>query len=366
MRVYSSTIVSFLRRQESLVRNILSQEAGIKVYRSRFVYKDMLYPINIVCFEDQRRAGELGYFKPEFFQIGINRVLMTAGEDAIGSVLRHELAHYLTYLRYGDQVQDHGKEYRQTCLELGWGEEVYSAKVSLEKIENLSKDNQDSKILSKIKKLLALGSSSSSHEAELATIKANQLLIKHNLESSSLSNDSDNEEEFCVLSVATSKRVDAKLYALYDILPSFLVSPVISRGNKEACLEVVGTRLNVELADYVAKFLLFEFERLWKSAKNKNLKLKGIAAKNNFLRGLAKGLIKKLSSSQKGSASSKALVPLKNSLEKGVQMIYPRMSGCSVEGKLCSDSLAAGEKAGESISIHPGLSQKSHDIRLLS
>ena len=62
------------------------------------------------------------------------------------------------------------------------GEEVYKATSCLEGEQNLS-EVEESNVLRKVKKLMALAASNNENEAELAMIKSQQLLIKHHIES---------------------------------------------------------------------------------------------------------------------------------------------------------------------------------------
>ena len=68
MRVYSSTLNAFTSKLKALTKEILSNEMGFSVRRSRFLLNGYLYPISIVTFES---PDKLGYFNPENFQIGI-------------------------------------------------------------------------------------------------------------------------------------------------------------------------------------------------------------------------------------------------------------------------------------------------------
>ena len=51
---------------------------------------------------------------------------------------------------------------------------------------------------------------------------------------------------------------------------------------------------NIEIADYVAGFLIEELENRWDHAKKQHVGLKGMVAKNSFLLGIAKGYCNKI------------------------------------------------------------------------
>jgi SprT protein len=57
--------------------------------------------------------------------ISLNPLLHDHGEDEIDRTLRHELAHLLAQFRAGRRrVSPHGPEWRQTCRDLGIGDEA--------------------------------------------------------------------------------------------------------------------------------------------------------------------------------------------------------------------------------------------------
>src|SRR5690606_34918991 len=135
------------------------------------------------------------------------------------------------------------------------------------------------KVYSKIKNLLKLATSSNPHEAELATLKANQLLIKYNLTHSDyLQND---EALFYVHRILSQKKKSAKLSAIYDIIKHFMVRPVLRYTKKGVYLEITGTKTNIELSDYIASFLDRELEGLWKKEQKLFPHLKGLKNKNS-------------------------------------------------------------------------------------
>ena len=355
MLFYSRASLSFVRRLEQYTWNILIDEMGIKVRKTRFVCGEYTWPLEIACFE---HPSTLGYFEPESLLIGVNRLLMVNGdEDFLKNLLRHELAHYICYIHHGRDMAAHGKEYRRLCRNCGWGKNVFNAKINKQEIAlSLQQNQTDVKILTRIKKLMALGSSSNQHESDAATLKANELLIKYNLEKASLNPDDIDEKAYYVLVAAKAPKTNEMLRALGRILKNFMVHPVYSRKKNHTALEIIGTRLNVELASYVADFLQHEFERLWKQTQKENLHLKGIVAKNSFLRGMAKGLDEKLNAVKKHTAGNKTqLTLIKTALEEAVAMAYPHLGVVRTKTQHCPQGNALGEEAGKNISIHPGL-----------
>jgi len=354
MIIYNKTTETFIARVKLLIREIMSNELNIELRRSRFLFNNYLYPIHIVVFE---HSNILGYFSSDNYTIGLNKYLMfRAKNDVLKNIIRHELAHLLTFITHGSDCPSHGKQYREICKQYHWNKDVYLAKADLKDLNNkIEGDIDTEKLLSKIKKLLALAQSSNAHESQLATIKANQLLLKHNLNLL----DSNIEEETCVLTVLESKRSNGKMRAIYQILKSFYVQPVLNYGKGRVYLEIIGNRQNVLIGEYVAHFLDKELESLWKKSKIE-MNLKGTSSKNSFFLGAAKGFDKKMEVLTKDAfTNSKELILLKDNLTKHVNRVYPRMSASYDSTNTCEKSLELGLKAGKNLSINPSVKNSS-------
>jgi hypothetical protein len=359
MLIYSETAFSFINKCEAILKQILELETDFKVRRSRFEYRGYLYPVHLVVFEGDR---QLGYFDSGTYQIGLNKALMYHAKDKVlKDILRHELAHYITYLFYGE-VKPHGEEFQNVCRLFHWPAAVSAASLDINLAnEKLEGDLKAEKVIHKVKSLLKLAESSNQHEAELATLKANQLLLKHNLEY--LGQKSD--ETLYVHKVLIQKRKSAKMTAIYDILKHFMVRPILSYGKKQVALEVTGNRTNIELADYVAGFLNEELERLWKTHQKEH-QLKGLRAKNSFFLGLAKGYDSKMQSVHAGynHKDQKGLILLNRQLDQQVKKIYRRLSSTSNSNSMCGEAFGLGQKAGKDLTINKGIKNSGTTKRI--
>ena len=356
MKVYSETIFSFIQKSNKMLKDILEKETNFNVRRSRFEYKGYLYPIDVIIFE----GDMLGYFDPGHYQIGLNKYLIHQAKDnLIKDILRHELAHYITHLFYGAGVKAHGEEFKHVCNLFNFPDEVKKASMDFQMANQEMKSFHSEKILNKVKNLLKLAESSNAHEAELATLKANQLLIKHNLEFSEINYD----QEFFVKKLLERKRKDAKLACIYDILKHFMVRPILSYGKNNVCIEVTGTRTNIELAVYISGFLNKELDRLWDNFKSEH-KLKGLKAKNSFFYGLANGYNEKMNKVEYSQNDKNALVKINNQLDEKVNRIYRRLSHASSNGSRDNKSFGLGQKAGKNLNINQGVKNNS-EIRFL-
>lgn len=358
MLIHNHTIEIFLEKCLKLSKDILAHEMKLKVHRTRFEYRNHLYPIHLVCFE---KKGQLGFFDFTNYRIGINKFFVSHINQAdLLNVLRHELAHYYAYLIYGRDIDAHGVEFRDICKHFGWGEEVY---LSTFKPEIEEKIHANLKVIEKIQKLLNLAQSSNTHEAELATSKANQLLVQYHLETVS----STDEKTYFLKQVLSSKVKSGKFYAIYEILTSFMVQPVMNHTKTGIVLEVTGGATEVELADYVAAFLNHELDLMWKQAQKQDAKLKGMKAKNSFYRSLAAGYLAKIKESHSSltTTQSKALVAVAQDLEMASQAFYGRFSKSYSRQAIDQHASSVGEKAGRNLNIKKGLKTSEHKTLLL-
>ncbi|RPJ69348.1 MAG: DUF2786 domain-containing protein [Alphaproteobacteria bacterium] len=353
MFLHSKTISRFISRVRATVREIVNNEMKLKMEKSRIQYHRLYYPLNIVVFEDQSR---LGYFDSRTYELGLSKKLMyLAHDEVLKNIIRHELGHFMVFLKLGN-IPAHGEDFHNVCKSFGWSSEVYAAYANLD-LENSKLENPDEKsqkLISRLKKLLALASSDNAHESEMATLKANELLLEHNLD---LSKTFDNQEEVvCVVRVLEASRKSTKHVAIYEILKTFFVSPVFNHGLGIFYLEVIGDKTSVALAEYVAKFLDHELDVLWKQTQKENPSLKGTASKNSFFRGVAKGYIEKIQTQKKNIATGSELVAIEKNVQRYLAIAYPRIGHSSLTaGMHNEDAHSAGKQKGSNLSIKPAL-----------
>ena len=357
MIIYDQTSIAFIKRAQDMLKEILT-EINIPVKTSRFVINNYLYPIKVVVFE----GSDLGHFNQPFYQIGLNKKLIYMAKDSVvRDILKHELAHYLTWINYG-RVQAHGPEFRATCSFYNFPDEVALSKMNLENA-NLSKEGDiaSERILEKVKKLLQLAQSSNAHEAELATMKANALLLRHNLDHIN----SNDDEPLYMDRVLMQKRKDPKMSAIYDILRHFLVKPVISFGKEVCCIEITGTQTNVKLAVYISEFLNQELDHLWDLAR-KEYGFQGLRAKNSFFLGIASGFDQKMKSSklEMDVNDRKALVLVEKNLDTRINQIYGRLTSSRSGHNPDQRASAVGIMTGRNLSIRQGVESSSKGLSL--
>lgn len=356
MKIHSSLASSFARKAFIFSKNILQNEMGLSVRKNRFLFEKSLCPIYITI---TTHKNQYGSFNPKYFQISLSIILAHEKDSLIKDVLRHELAHYLTWLKYGN-VMPHGEEFKNVCME-------FFKKSIAEPTLNLEKDHEQrigeieqEKILLKIKKLLALAESNQAEEAKLAMLKAHQLLLRHHLSMESIRE----KEDFILYSkvVKTQSRKDGKLVCLYEILSHFMLHPIFVIGRGEIKLEVTGTLAEVKLAEYVSAYLDHELDRLWLESG-----LKGSASKKAFFEGIALGYKEKVEQQLKdfNPLEKKALQKFDQSKTDFLKNIYGRLSHKRTQKSSDENSLSIGRQAGFNLSIKKPIDKQNSKTFLI-
>ncbi len=370
-KLYSQTLVGFIKRLENLAKDILEREIGCIFRKDEFFFNYGAYSLNsgiyrlkLVAFEHPKR---LGFFDSHFKEIGINKKFLKMSLEKFPNrmlldLLRHEIAHYLTFIIHGKLVEHHGKEFHAVCQTYRWGPSV-SAATTEESVEPLPMegDEKSDKVLSKIHKLLALANSANPHEAEQAALKSHELLLKHNLsESSAEATDFPEETEHAVKRLFKEKRISAKSLAISSILRLFFVYPVTNRSDEHSYLEIFGTKSNVAIAEHVGHFLYREMDCLWEKTRQLNPFLKGSASKNSFYRGLAQGYCSKMNSQRKSFSAGEqyALTVLESNLSKQARVAYTNLvSSQRSSVRHCETASKMGQAEGRRMHIASSIPQ---------
>lgn len=337
------------------MKEVLSREVGLRVVGDRFYDKRQTssYPIKAVIFNNK---SMLGYFDHHFYEVGFHECLMHVNREVLHDIIRHELAHYITFINYENTVESHGIEFKAFCLRMGWGETVWKATACVG--ENISIEQaEDNNVLRKVQKLLALATSNNTHEAEQAMIKSQQLLLKHNIDFRNIDSENEDNEKIFLKRVMKQKRENAKMRAIAAILQTFLVNTVYSRFDDYTYLEVTGNATNIEIADYVAHTLQHQLDVLWNQTKKQQPGLKGVIAKNSFFLGVAQGYCNKINFLKKeyDCNTSNALILIEKQLESALDMVYARLRTSRSNGYFCCQSSLLGEQAGRNLNIHPAV-----------
>lgn len=355
MFIYSEKIVKFTQELKNIIKDVLSKELHLTVSGNRFFdsKKKYSYPLSVVIYNDEKM---LGFFDPEFFQLGFHERLMHAKRSDLLNIIRHELAHYMTFIQNPYLKTPHGIEFRDFCRQVGWGEEVYNATMHITD-EVLPLEESD--VFRKVKKLMALSTSSNKNEAEQAMIKSQELLLKHNIEAKYV--ESLHEEKVFLKRIMKQPKKNAKMVTVAKILEAFFVSVVFSRGPEGTYLEILGSKVNLQIAEYVADVLNQKLDDLWDQIKQEH-KLKGLTAKNSFFLGIAKGYCNKIHALKTSYQNdvTQALVIIEKQLEKAKALAYGRLSYTTSRSGFSATASTLGEQAGKALNINPAVNQTAH------
>jgi hypothetical protein len=334
------------------------------------------------------------------------RLLQSHSWFQVMGILLHEMAHQMVdELSPGVGLASgpHGEAFRQACLKLGIPAEFSKASADLQS-HNLDwreqkRDEASEKMLEKVQKLLALAESSNENEALLAMSRVRELYAKHNLEQ--LSAEEKSGIIHIVLSL-NSKRIQAYEQQIVGILVGHFFVQILAgalydapSGERYRCLEIIGTRENAIMAEYVYHFLKQQTAFLLKAAEKSALQTRGYKfnrlEKKSYRMGILKGFMAKLKAAEDpGRASAKAAAkgrvaeveaaPLETVVGKAlvafekdttlndyISRVYPRLrrsggSSYAVDG----NAFSAGHDAGKRISLNrPITSSEGSRGRLL-
>jgi len=355
VRVFSASIESFLERLTGMVRQILRDDFRVRVGRSRFeTAGGWTWPIRLVAIEDAQR---LGYFDADRCTIAVHKRMMYSAKDRVlANLLRHELAHYFSYIAYhesGLERHPHGPQFQSICERYGLATEVRRSTCDIaEENDAIVGELENEATIARIQRLLSLAESDNEHESALAVLRANELMLRHNLDAAALTRVDGEEIEYCVKVVISCKRSSPRISAIAEILAEFFVYPV----QTSAGLEVTGTRANVEQAEYVAGVLDRALAASWKRARAEHPGQR--LREKPFMEAATESYLDKLqrAKAQHSETDQRALAVLSDELEwagRGTQGGGVHTTTSWYEA--CDVSTAQGTRAGAELEIRHGL-----------
>lgn len=344
------------------------------------VRKVNLRPIGIALFDSDTLWGQ---FDGRTRTIFISRKLVNeySWQQVVG-VFLHEVAHQFVDEQspkgfHSDKP--HSAKFKEACRRLGVPDQYARAGLDLQN-SNLDwkmepRNEATEKILDKAKKLLSLANSTNEFEASVAMERVRELYAKYNLEHL----DALSKEKFVHLVITHhKKRMESWEQRTISILTEhFFVKVLLFKqfnaktGSHVHAVELIGTRENVLMAEYVYHFLLRQVEHLLKPAVASDRPL-GRAERTSFRLGVLDGFDKKLKSSlqkkvdQATITNQAQLTVIGEALEKFrkdpyledyLSEIYPRLGhrrGSSFE--VDDNAFAAGHAAGRSINLNKPIS----------
>ena len=308
----------------------------------------------------------------------------------------HELAHqYVSEVvkprKQGAWTETaHGPSWKAACKMFG-ADPKATAKDRLDSV-CASLSIADEKILERVKKLLALGDSPESHEAELATLRAHELMRKHHIDSIE---GSEPLWDYQTLGKAYKQRpgwlqkISCILSEHYNVeciwLPAFhpnvpdeLQERKRSGQRRSLVLEITGSPANVAIAAHVYDFLVAEGERRLSRFREEGGGTDR-TARLDFLEGLYQGFRDKLldqeiklslRETEKNTLDEvNALVVSRDEeLRKFYKARYPHTQTTSRRGRYTHDpdARSEGHRQGRKMSVRDAVSSNNRNLALPS
>ncbi len=198
--------------------------------------------------------------------------------DVVINVLKHEMSHMLCTELFKEHKCGHNQVFQKACILLNVPKKFRKASSDLSEDiikvclkDNLSEDG--SKIITKVKKLLALAGSENEHEAALAMQKACNIMTSHNIKQ--LEQDFKNGYDYLIITTG-KKQLAAYRRSLCAILRDFFHVQVVcstlydphSDTNFKS-IELLGRTENISIAEHCYYFMENRLATLWSQNKNK-------------------------------------------------------------------------------------------------
>jgi hypothetical protein len=323
-----------------------------------------------------------GIFDPQRYSISISRKLIDAHPwDVVIEILKHELAHALVHLQYQEDESMHGPEFQAACQRLGVASWARNAGIELNPQAAMASHRElaaeEEKLLRKVEKLLSLAASSNEHEASLAMQRARELCARHHLEALS----SHKKQNYTYVMINHQKKqIHSWQWSILSILNQHFYVNCVSRSLYDAkalthhrVVDVMGTRENVQMAEYAYWFLYHQLPQLFdqfrqdKGPQPRN-------ARNSFYIGVLRGFDEKLKQQKrdlKEKTQEWGLVAHRGThqelearsdaeLRHFVKSRYPSLSNNSGRSlNVAEEAFNSGKDRGRELNLHRALHQTS-------
>lgn len=284
-------------------------------------------------------------------------------------VLKHEIAHaYVDFhLSPSGHEEPHGSCFQRACIRVGtdpWARKSHLNPHDIRHNEK-RKPGQTPPMVRRIQKLLALSTSQNEYEAAEAIQKARELSEKYHIQELEAQ-----QEDYLDLVIDLGyKRLPQHTHSITSILINFyhvqvIQAPLWSQKTFEQhqVLHLLGSKINVTLAEYVFGFLWNQLPLLWEQ-HHKLHPDTPIRMKKSFYQGLLNGFYYKLDKETGNPQSQSQSTHHKSLIEQGearmhryVKSRFPRLRRVSMGCRsLHKDSFEAGKNIGKNLEIRGGL-----------
>lgn len=240
-----------------------------------------------------------GHWRATGRTIGISRhLIVNHGWDVTVNVLKHEMAHQICNEVFHAQGRPHDLDFHRACDMLGLPKKYCRAVID---VTGLSAEMPGTsagldgrgRLIEKIRKLLALSTSTNEHEAQVALQMAVRIMEKHRFDEADIEEEG-NEAIYRILPtgkkrVATYQRLITSLLSRYfqvTVIHSQLYDPVVDQVCRT--FEIFGRRDHVEIAEHCYHFLENRLVSLWRAYQN-NIAGSARNSKNSYYLGILHG-----------------------------------------------------------------------------
>jgi len=314
--------------------------------------------------------GTLAAWDNETRTIKFRRSFVLASDwGQIVNVLRHEMAHQLADAFYGAALETaHGPGFKKACQILQADPSATSHRWSDRQQSADGKHARD-RLIRKVKLLMQLAESDNPNEAAQASAKANELILKHNLDRLN----SHREQRYASGHLGTpalrhptcNMLITSLLEQHYFVQVVWISAYVVEKGKMGRVPEVSGTPENLQIASYVYDYIRNYTESQWQKYRRETRA--GGRGRSSFARGVVEGFLEKLNerkndclSAIRQSPNSHAVIQLEDpELQTYLQRRYNRLRSISRKTTCDTDIHAAGQSRGRSLVISRGLTERS-------
>jgi predicted SprT family Zn-dependent metalloprotease len=346
------------------------------------VYYRLQLPKPLIQVSDDH--SRYGTYDPLIHKLTISRLLIqNYSWDVVIEVFKHEIAHMLVFLRHSQTTEaPHGPLFQEACDRLGVAPWARHATIEVDPAQAMQAHRvlreEEERLLRKVEKLLSLASSNEAHEATLAMQRARELIMRYQLEKHLARRTNDYTY---VLIEHKKKQISAHQSAIASILCTHFFVDCVTRSlydAKDVChykvLEIIGTRENVQMAEYVYWFLWNQLPFLWRRHQAEHRTARGKLSQRSFFLGVLHGFRQKLTLQKEDirqqaetwglQLSSEQCLDLTGRSQRDLRAFlrqrYPYLERRSREGsRVTRDDFAQGEERGRELNLHRGLAQET-------
>lgn len=348
----------------------------IRIWTQRLIeeYRQIQFTYNlklrIPVIRIEKLSSRWGSWDPEARTLTLSQALIEKYPwETVLEIFKHEIAHQIV-TETSTASDIHGPQFKLACEKLGvapWACRAETVSLPIEtSMQAQEASTEEQRLLERAEKLLSLATSDNEHEALLAMQKVQELYARYNLDR--IQKNGKAHWGYIVIKLQ-KRRVERYQSVIASILNDHFFVEVIhtSQFDAQACsdfksLELLGTRENVLMAEYVFHFLEGQLKGLWKNYQEKTGRKLGVSSRNSFFLGVLEGFRNKLKSSSVSQDTSVALVIRQDEgLKNLVRSRYPKLNRLSGGSRLHDNqAFSAGKKEGQNLVIRKGISKSEN------